>query len=96
MASVPTLSVRYWRKPLDHDEQVRPKGEVQVIVERCKECQFCIEFCPQDVLRMSEDFNRKGYRYPEIVPGKEQDCIACLHCEDICPEFCIHIKEVPR
>jgi len=97
VASSPAIPmVKFWRKPLDLEEQVVPKGIVHLIVERCKECEFCIEFCPKDVLRMSERFNRKGYRFPEVVPGKEGDCIACRHCEDICPDLCIFIEEVKR
>lgn len=87
---------RFWRKPLDWDAQTVPLGHVHVIEERCKECEFCVEFCPQDVLRMSTRFNRKGYRLPEVVPGKEDDCTACRHCEDICPEFSIWIEEAKR
>ncbi|MEK6851072.1 MAG: 4Fe-4S dicluster domain-containing protein [Candidatus Thermoplasmatota archaeon] len=86
--------VRFWRKPLDLEEQTVPRGVVHLIVERCKECEFCVEFCPRDVLRMSARFNRKGYRIPEVIPGKEDLCVACRHCEDICPEFGIFIEEV--
>ncbi len=87
---------RFWRKPIDLEEQVIPKGRVHIVVERCKECEFCIEFCPKDVLRMSARFNRKGYRIPEVVPGREEECTACRHCEFICPEFSIFIEEVKR
>ena len=86
--------VRFWRKPLDLEEQTVPRGHVHLIVERCKECEFCVEFCPKDILRMSTRFNRKGYRIPEVIPGKEDECVACRHCEDICPEFSIFIEEV--
>ena len=87
---------RFWRIPLDQDLQSIPRGRVHILVERCKECSFCIEFCPRDVLRLSDRYNRKGYRIPEVVPGKEDDCVACMHCEDICPEFSIFIEEVKR
>ena len=87
---------KFWRKPLDLAEKVVPKGIVHVIEVRCKECNFCIEFCPKDILRESDRFNRKGYRVPEVIPGKEDDCVACRHCEDICPEFSIFIEEVKK
>ena len=47
--------MRYWRKPLDSDRVRSPRGEVRIIVERCKGCGFCVEYCPRDVLVMSED-----------------------------------------
>jgi len=89
----PAPEPRFWRRPLDLDLQVVPHGTVHVIEHRCKECSFCIEFCPRDILRMSHRANRKGYRVPEVIPGKTADCVACRHCEDVCPEFCIYIEE---
>jgi 2-oxoglutarate ferredoxin oxidoreductase subunit delta len=59
--------LKLWRKPLDADEFEAPKGEVHIIAERCKGCNFCIEFCPRNVLAESKDFNSRGYHPPEIA-----------------------------
>lgn len=85
---------RYWRKPLDIDSQKIPRGKVHIIDVRCKECGFCIEFCPKDVLEKSDKYNRKGYSVVRVVKGREDMCVACKHCEDICPEFALWIEEV--
>ncbi len=85
---------RYWRKPLDIDSQKIPRGKVHIIDVRCKECGFCIEFCPKDVLEKSDKYNRKGYNVVRVVKGREDMCVACKHCEDICPEFALWIEEV--
>jgi 2-oxoglutarate ferredoxin oxidoreductase subunit delta len=74
---------------MDLDLAQVPVGRVHVIKERCKECNFCIAFCPTDVLVYSEDRNFKGYRYPEVAPGKESACILCQFCDMICPELAI-------
>lgn len=66
-----------------------PEGRVHVIAERCKECNFCINYCPADVLVYSEDTNYKGYRYPEVAEGKDSSCILCRFCDVICPELAI-------
>ena len=81
--------MKYWRKPLDHDKWKRPKGEIHIIADRCKGCGFCIEFCPNDVLIESKNFNKKGYHPPE---AKDPDnCICCRLCELICPDFAIFV-----
>jgi len=71
-----------------------PHGQVYIIPTRCKECELCIEFCPNDVLRNSEHTNAKGYHYPEVIPGKEASCIHCEFCMIVCPEFAIYTLEV--
>jgi 2-oxoglutarate ferredoxin oxidoreductase subunit delta len=77
------------RNPMDlHLAQV-PEGRVHVIAERCKECNFCITYCPTDVLVYTEDTNTKGYRYPEVAKGKESSCVLCRFCDMICPELAI-------
>ena len=79
--------MKYWRRQLDADRIAVPRGDVHIVVERCKGCAFCVEYCPRDVLVMSDGFNRKGYHPPEIV--KAGECVNCNLCEMICPEFAI-------
>ena len=78
---------RYWRKPLDLEQVKVPHGQVRIVVDRCKGCGFCVEYCPKDVLEMSETFNAKGYHPPKVT--KAGECVNCNLCEMICPEFAI-------
>ena len=65
------------------------KGNVHIDRERCKGCAFCVEYCPRDVLKLSADFNAKGYHPPDIID--EDECCYCQLCESICPEFAIFV-----
>ena len=84
--------MKYWRKPLDSDQVKIPRGEVHIIVDRCKGCGFCVEYCPKDVLVLSDDFNRKGYHPPKVI--KSGECVNCHLCEMICPDFAIFSRAV--
>ncbi len=80
--------MRFWRTPLDQQKFKPPEGRIFIIIERCKGCEFCVVYCPREVLRISERFNKKGYHYPEAI--KENACVDCNLCENICPEFAIY------
>ena len=45
--------MKYWRKPLDFDKMEIPHGEVHIVAARCKGCEFCVEYCPREVLALS-------------------------------------------
>jgi len=84
----------YERTPLDLGSIVLPRGQVYIIPERCKGCEICVWFCPREVLKVSKSTNAKGYHYPDIVPGKEADCVHCEFCSLVCPEFAIYTLPV--
>ena len=64
------------------------KGTVTIIVERCKGCAFCVEFCPTNVLSLSSAFNSKGYHPPHVIDGEK--CSGCDLCGMYCPDFAIY------
>ncbi|MDH3546328.1 MAG: 4Fe-4S dicluster domain-containing protein [Gammaproteobacteria bacterium] len=81
------------RKPMDLDQAGVAEGRVHVINERCKECSYCIVYCPAEVLVYSEEINSKGYHYPIVAEGKESACVLCKFCDLICPEFAIYTTD---
>lgn len=81
------------RRPMDLDRAPTPQGEVHVIPERCKECGFCVGYCPENVLALSTESNAKGYHYPVIATGREEACVHCGFCNLICPELAIYTVE---
>lgn len=71
-------------------DNIKPKkGDIHIVKDRCKGCGFCVEYCPNNVLELSEEFNIKGYHPPYVK--HEEDCIYCQLCETICPEFSIFV-----
>lgn len=79
--------MKYWREPLDTGDIDIVRGKIHIIKDRCKGCGYCIEFCPREVLRVSKEFNKKGYHPPMVV--KPDGCLNCHYCELLCPEFAI-------
>jgi 2-oxoglutarate ferredoxin oxidoreductase subunit delta len=65
-----------------------PRGAVSIVVERCKACGFCVEFCPTKVLALSSAFNSKGYHPPHVV--NPEKCSGCDLCGMYCPDFAIY------
>lgn len=62
---------------------------VYIIGDRCKECSYCIEFCPQGILHQSEETSSKGYRI--IAVSNNDKCTGCDICTIVCPEFAIYV-----
>ena len=69
------------------------KGTVQIVVERCKACGFCVEFCPTKVLALSSAFNAKGYHPPYMA--NPEKCSGCDLCGMYCPDFAIFGHKSP-
>ena len=72
-------------------------SQVHVIVERCKGCGFCIEFCPQHLLYQPIETSSKGYHTVGI--NNSDKCTGCDICSMVCPDFAISvisIEEAPE
>jgi len=83
--------MKYWEKPFGVAKPKLVSGEIHIIKDRCKGCHFCVEYCPTDVLEISDEFNIKGYHPPVAVHPEK--CTNCGLCELICPDFAIFVTE---
>ena len=65
------------------------KFVVIIDADLCKGCKLCVDFCPRDVLRLSDKINRLGY-HPAVAAAVER-CIGCQACVLVCPEGAIEL-----
>ena len=66
-----------------------PKGRVEIFIEACKSCLYCVNTCPRHVLGTTSAVNSKGYQY--AVPVNPAGCVRCAMCALIFPEAAITV-----
>ena len=67
---------------------------VVIRADLCKNCGYCIKFCPKKILAPGTQRNRMGAFYP--VMTDESACITCAICATMCPEGAIEVTEGGR
>ncbi|MBF0538455.1 MAG: 4Fe-4S binding protein [Nitrospirae bacterium] len=65
------------------------RGRIEISVELCKGCEFCVIACPQDIIVLSERFSSTGY-FPAVVTDMDR-CTGCAMCAQMCPELAIEV-----
>lgn len=67
-------------------------NRITISEEICKECEYCMRFCPKKtILKKREYVNKKGYY--AAVAADMADCIACGICATVCPEGAIKVEK---
>lgn len=67
--------------------------KVVINEEFCKECLYCINFCPKKVLdRNMNKINSRGYHPATLI--NEEGCIMCGICGEVCPEGAIEVYRI--
>jgi len=69
--------------PAKADKAAKPVPEITVLGNRCKGCEFCVTFCPKDVLKMEGGLP---------VAEAPERCTRCELCVWVCPDFAIRIS----
>ena len=65
-------------------------NRLEINTEICKECEYCMHFCPKKtVLGKAAQVNKKGY-YSAVVVDINS-CVACGTCALCCPEAAITV-----
>lgn len=68
------------------------KGAIVVDSEICKGCEICIPVCPENVIKMTPQVNRKGYHYAYME--NPEACTGCTNCGIVCPDRAISVYRV--
>ncbi|KUO75795.1 MAG: hypothetical protein APF81_23080 [Desulfosporosinus sp. BRH_c37] len=64
--------------------------QVKVETAYCKDCGYCKEVCGLGVYEQSGSFNEQGYQ--SMVASATDNCVGCLKCSMICPDFAISVE----
>ncbi len=63
-------------------------GKIKIEVERCKGCGLCVEVCPNKLIEISQNINKKGYLHAET---RGEGCTGCGLCALVCPDVVIEV-----
>ncbi|MBR5410000.1 MAG: 4Fe-4S binding protein [Clostridia bacterium] len=64
---------------------------VNINVSLCKDCRYCVKFCPKQILKTSGERNERGHFYPVMTDADK--CISCAICATMCPEGAIEVTK---
>lgn len=64
---------------------------VKINIELCKDCRYCVKFCPKQILKTGTVRNSRGHFYPVMTDADK--CITCAICATMCPEGAIEVMK---
>ena len=64
------------------EKKPQQKHNIKIIEERCKGCEICVVYCPEDVLAMKDMV---------VAVSTLDKCTGCMRCELFCPDFAIYV-----
>lgn len=62
---------------------------LSIRVNFCKDCGYCVKFCPKHILEIGTERNKRGHFYPQLTD--KDACISCGICASMCPEGAIEL-----
>ena len=68
--------------------QVKNPAGVSIDANKCKGCELCVYYCPQETLEMAKVVGMRGYPAAIVV---QDNCTGCQECARVCPDVCITI-----
>jgi 2-oxoglutarate ferredoxin oxidoreductase subunit delta len=71
-----------------HPAEVKKPAIVVIDENKCKGCDLCVYYCPQETLALSKTIGARGYPVAIVV---QDNCTGCQECARVCPDICIDI-----
>ena len=65
-------------------------GCVKIRKDKCKGCGLCVIYCPNRLIHISKNLNRRGIHAAEAYKTKGT-CSGCGMCAIICPDCAIEV-----
>jgi 2-oxoglutarate ferredoxin oxidoreductase subunit delta len=75
-------------------KEALPRGFIKITEAECKGCALCIDACPQDALKLSDQLNRRGHRFVEQTDLMA--CTGCALCYIQCPSSAIAVYRMAQ
>ncbi len=67
------------------------KAKVTFREERCKGCELCKNFCPQEIIEMAGHINTMGFHPATVIDIGL--CTGCAICARMCPDLVIEVEK---
>jgi len=67
---------------------VKNPAHVWIDADKCKGCELCVYYCPQDTLAMARGVSARGTPFAIVA---QDNCTGCQECARVCPDVCIEI-----
>ncbi len=64
-------------------------ARIEVSDDLCKGCGLCVDYCPRQLIELSERISLRGYHPAHLKDAGR--CTGCAVCGQVCPDLAIEV-----